>query len=325
MGLSLGTTVSCLLAATAVCFFCVDVLTEEAGVMNAFCRLVVAVSVLSVFILGSARTARAQLEAFAVMAAVFGETVEQGLYMPSLGGPTGIVSMPNGCTRAAGEWQAALSYQGMRASSSGMYQTADDLSVWSLQAAHGMKDATEVWAAYSSAADGEGSRVWGLGAKKMLRRSEGEGPVVAVGASYHRWRDAFPAGSWTGGDARPDANVTKAYAVVTEELAGDESFWWLLGSGGLVYIDVDPDSGRSQSLTRPFVGLQAVFLAATVLGLEYRWEDSSIDAEPVSSLALRFVLSLEPPIAAEVGTTNASPVGTGLPTHRGFVRLSYGL
>jgi hypothetical protein len=87
-----------------------------------------------------------------------------------------------------------------------------------------------------------------------------------------------------------------------------------------MYLGLDADRGRSQRLTRPFLGLQAVWLCA-VLGLEYRWPDSALDAKPVFSAAIRQMLS--DGLAAELGTTNASPVGTGLGAQRLFLRLSH--
>lgn len=288
--------------------------------MNACGRLVVAVSLISLWVVGSSVPARAQdgLDGLVALAVAWGELSEQELSVPSLGGPTGIVSMPNAITMPAGTWQAAFSCQGMRTSSSGMYQAPDDLRAWSLQAAHRLNDTAELWASYSSAADHVGSHTWALGGKKMLTHLEGEGPFAAVGASYHRWSDAFPAGSWTSGDARPDANVPEAYAVVTGVLA-DEDWPWLLGTAGLMYLGLDADRGPSQSMTRPFVALQAIVLG-TGLGVEYRWKDPSVDAKPVFSAAIRQVLSEE--VTVEVGTTNASPVGTGLSAQRLFLRLS---
>ena len=284
------------------------------------CRLAIAVSLFSVWVFGGATAARAQdYSVLAGLAVAIGELIDQELSMPSLGGPTGIVSMPNAITTPARTWQAALSYQGMRASACGMYQASDDLSVWSLQAARRLNDTAEVWSTYSSTADHGGSRLWGLGGKSMLTHPEGGGPSVAAGASYHRWGDAFVSGSRVDGNASPDANVVKAYAVVTGVLTG-ESWPPLLGTAGVVHIRLDPDSGSSESLTRPFLGLQAVW-GGTVLGLEYRWHDSTLDAKPVFSAAIRQVLSDE--LTAELGTTNASPVGTGLSAQRLFLRLSH--
>jgi hypothetical protein len=296
---------------------------KEARPMNAFFRLVVVVSVLSACIVVGTAPAHAQSELL-YLAAIIEEVIDQELSAPSLGGPTGIVSMPNAVTPPARTWQAALSYQGMRAPSSGTDQAPDDLSAWSLQAAHRLADTAELWASYSSAADHVGSRTWALGGKKMLThnmlmQSEGRGAGVAVGASYHRWGHAFTAGSLGDGAPTPDANATKAYAVATRVLTDGARSWSLLGSGGLMYIGLDADGGRVQSLTRPFVGLQAVWVG-TVMGLEYRWDDPSIDKKPVFSAAIRQVLSDE--VTAELGTTNASLVGTGLSAQRLFLRVS---
>ncbi len=289
--------------------------------MNVWRQLAFAVSMLLVCALGAATAARAQDASSMILAGIM-EVIDQELSMPSLGGPTGVVSLPNAITMPADGWQAALSYQGMRASSWGMYQAPDDLGVWSLQAAHRVNDTSELWASYSSATDHVGSRTWGLGGKKMFTHFQGEGPFVAVGASHHKWGDAFGEG-WSADDpARPDANVTKAYAVVTGSLAHEGWASGLLGTGGLMGLGFDPNRGRSRSLMRPFVALQFVGWG-TVLGLDYRWPDAPLDAEPVLSAAIRQVLSHE--LTVELGTTNASPVGTGLSAQRLFLRLSHTL
>jgi hypothetical protein len=252
------------------------------------------------------------------MAAAIGELIDQNLSVPSLGGPTGIVSLPNAITAPARTWQVALSYQGMQASSSGMYEDRDDFGAWSVQTAHRLSDTEEAWASYSCTTNHPGSHAWGFGGKKMLTRLEGGGPFAAVGASYHRWGDAF-GGEWSAGNpVRPDADVVNAYAVVTGDLSG-ESWLPVLGTAGVAHTRLNLDGGRSRSTTRPFVGVQAICWG-TVLGLEYRWKDPSVDAKPVFSAAIRQVLSDE--VTIEAGTTNASPVGTGLSAQRLFVRVN---
>lgn len=320
-GLRPGTIVSWFLTTIAVCWSCVQGLCKEAKPMKTRLRLAMIVAALCAWVLGSTVAARAQDNSALGALLALADVMNRALSMPSLGGPTGIVSVPNALTMPEGTWQAALSYQGMRASASGMYQPPDDLSVWLLQAARRLNDTAEVWATYSSGADHEGSRVWGLGGKRMLTHLEGGGPFAAVGASYHRWDDAFVSGSRVDGAARPDANVVKAYAMVTGVLTG-ESWAPLLGTAGVMHIRLDPDIGSSESLTRPFLGLQAVYVGTT-LGLEYRWRDSTLDAKPVFSAAIRQVLSDE--LTVELGTTNASPVGTGLSAQRLFLRLSHAL
>jgi hypothetical protein len=293
---------------------------KEAESVNAWCRFSITVTMALVMMFLGTIVAHAQGDVDLVLGAL--GLIDQELSVPSLGGPTGVVSLPNAITMPADGWQAALSYQGMRASASGMYQAPDDLGVWSLQAVHKMNDTSELWASYSSATDHADSHTWALGGKKMFTRFEGGGPFVAVGASYHKWGDAFADGSWEDGAGRPDAGVTKAYAVVTGVLADEGWASGLVGSGGLMHIGLDPDRGCSHSLTRPFVTLQDI-LWGTELSLEYRWRDAPLDAKPVFSAAIRQVLSDK--LTVELGTTNASPVGTGLPAQRLFLRLSHAL
>jgi len=283
---------------------------------------VVVTAVCAWVVVGTVRaSAQAGYDGYAAAMIAMGEMMDRALSLPSLGGPTGIVSLPNAyCPGIRSRWQVVLNYQGMRALSLGMYQARADLGMWTLQAAGRVSDRTEVWGAYGSATDHDRSRVWGLGGKSILTHRE-KWPSVAVGASYHGWGNAFPAGSWTGGNSGLDANVLKGYAVVTGVLGGEE---WipLLGTAGVVHIRLDPDYGSSRSLTRPFLGVQAVWWG-TALGLEYRWPDRTLDTKPVFSAAIRQVLSDE--VMAEVGTTNASPVGTGLSAQRLFLRLSHAL
>jgi len=252
------------------------------------------------------------------MAAAMGEVLEQVLCMPSHGGPTGIVSVPNAGTASARKWQASLGYQEMRASPHGIYRTPHDLRVWSLQAGGRLSDTAGVWASYASADDNDRSRVWVLGGKSILIHPD-TGPRAAVGASYHGWGNAFADGSSRGGGSWPDAKVLKAYTVVTGTFAGKGRLG-PLGTAGVTHTRLDPDSGSSESLTRPFLGVQFFVTPVTLLGLEYRWKDGAFDAKPVFSASVRQWLPDQ--FTAELGTTNASPVGSGLGGQRLFLRLS---
>jgi len=127
-----------------------------------------------------------------------------------------------------------------------------------------------------------------------------------------------------------DVKVRNAYIVATRDFTPmrGETWEWssgagtrMLGSAGLLYLNCDPDLGKSFSLTRPFVGLEFVGAGGTVLGLEYRWKDSTLDQKAVFSAVLRHYFSAE--AVAELGTTNASVVGTGLDDQDVFVRIAY--
>jgi len=140
--------------------------------MKTRCRLAIAVSVFSVWVLGGATAARAQGSSsiLAAMAAAYGDLIDQELSVPSLGGPTGIVSVPNAITIPAGTWQVALGYQGMRASASGVWEDHDDFGAWSVQTTHRLSDTGEAWASYSCTTNHPASHAWALGGKKMFTR-----------------------------------------------------------------------------------------------------------------------------------------------------------
>lgn len=108
-----------------------------------------------------------------------------------------------------------------------------------------------------------------------------------------------------------------------------ESWEWsdggtrILGSLGLMYLKLDPDGGSSESLARPFVGLEFVGAENTTFGLEYRWRDTDIDMQAVFSAVLRY--SFSPALEAEIGTTNSGPSGIGLDDQDFFLRLGYNI
>jgi hypothetical protein len=249
--------------------------------------------------------------------------------IPSLGGPTGIVTVPNAAVAPQGSLDTALSYQKAQVAAAGMYQP-EDLTAWSLQVLTGVTEQAELWAAYSSVRNGEDSHLWGLGGKVQLTREPEEQTSLAVGASYQKWADAVTVQS--AGTSEGDANLTKVYIVATKDftpLKGETWEWGpgagtrMLGSLGLMYINADTDMPGSGdgSLTRPFLGFEFVGAGGTTLGLEYRWKDSDLDTKAVFSAVLRHKFS--PEFTAEVGTTNADPGGFGLDDQDILVRLGY--
>jgi hypothetical protein len=264
------------------------------------------------------------LAAFAVAAAS-----GSGFAMPSLGGPTGIVTVPTAAVAPTGELQVALSYHSLE-----MYSTpSEDFTVWSLQALAGITDQAELWAAYSAVRNEQDSHIWGIGGKVQFANEPQDSAALAVGASYEKWADGMiyraaespTAPVWTG-----DIKLFKAYIVATKDLTPmtGEAWEWssgagtrILGSLGLMYMKADPDEGSSESATRPFLGLEFVGASGTTLGLEYRWKDNTVDQDAVFSAVLRHPFSEA--MTAEVGTTNAGPGGFGLDDQDFFVRLGY--
>ena len=259
-----------------------------------------------------------------------------GLAIPSLGGPTGVVSTPTAMVAPMGDLQGAISYQSLQASGLGMYECAEDLTAWSLQALAGVTDQAELWAAYTTVRDGNDVHAYALGGKLQLTKEPEDDATLAVGASYGVMKDLVVSSSmydedlqeWVGADVTTDVNIKNVYLVATKDLTplGGEGWEWgpgggtkMLGSVGLMYISIDPDLGSSESLTRPFLNMEFVGAGGTTLGLEYRWKDNDMDDKAVFSAVLRHPMS--DTVTAEVGTTNAGPGGLGLSDQDWFVRL----
>ncbi len=272
---------------------------------------------------------------------------EAGFAIPSLGGPTGIATLPNAAIAPMKVVDTALTYQKARVSnlvaSSSMYggpttlvRKSEDLRVWSLQALTGVTDEAELWAAYSTVRDATDSHVWGIGGKMLLPRLiRLPGTSLAVGASYQDWVGAVAEVGVTGGGPAllvADQKVTKAYLVATRDLSqpkgetprsGPRPGTHLLGSAGLLYMRVAPGIGDSDTVIRPFFGLEIKGEDGAELGLEYRWRDDHVDSKAVTSAFLRYRFSSESTI--EIGTSNAGPTGTGLDDRKPFIRVGYSI
>lgn len=250
--------------------------------------------------------------------------------MPSLGGPTGIVSVPNALVAPQGQLQAALSFQSQ---SQEMYGGGVDVSIWQLNLLAGVTKQAELWAAYAladqeSPTASETAHLWALGGKYQLTSEPKDQAALAIGASMESWSDLAGAGDMYGLSVG-DVDVIKAYIVATKDFTPMTGGTWeynntttrILGSLGIMYAKVDPDLGDSESMTRPFVGLEFIGTGGTDLGLEYRWKDDDLDAKAVFSAVLTHKFSNK--IEAQIGTTNAGPAGIGLDDQDIFVRLGY--
>ena len=90
--------------------------------------------------------------------------------IPSLGGPTGIVSLPNADIAPMDELQAAVTYQAFE--TMGMYGATDanDAVVWALQAVRGVSEEAELWAAYSRVHNGADTDIWQFGRASCRER-----------------------------------------------------------------------------------------------------------------------------------------------------------
>jgi len=252
--------------------------------------------------------------------------------IPSLGGPTGIVSVPNALVAPVGQLQTALTYQSQQYVSE-MYGGNVDATYWALNVLTGVSDEAELWAAYALAdqdtpTESETANMWAIGGKYQFTREPEDQASLAVGASWESWSDsAFLDGAGMYGLG--DFGVLKAYIVATKDFTPmtGESWEWtdggarMLGSLGLMYLKLDPDGASSESLARPFVAVEFVGAGDTTFGLEYRWKDTDIDMKAVFSAVLRHRFS--PAIEAEIGTTNAGPSGVGLDDQDFFLRVGY--
>jgi len=250
--------------------------------------------------------------------------------IPSLGGPTGIVTVPNALVAPPGQLQTALTYQSQTNS---MYDADIDVSIWAVNVLAGVSQGAELWAAYAladqdSPTASETAHMWALGGKYQLTSEPKDQASLAIGASMEQWSDLVLGADMYGGGVG-DIDVLKAYIVATKDLTPMTTGGWevggsttrILGSLGLMYVNVDPDAGDDESMTRPFVGVEFIGTAGTSLGLEYRWKDDDIDQKAVFSTVLTHRFS--PEFEAQIGTTNAGPSGIGLDDQDVFVRLGY--
>ncbi len=244
--------------------------------------------------------------------------------MPSLGGPTGIVSVPNALIAPPGQLQTALTYQAQE-----MYDA--DVTYWALNVLTGVSKQAELWAAYALAdvdvptGSADTAHLWAIGGKWQLTSEPKDQASLAIGASWQSWSDLSISDSMYS----EDVSVMNAYIVATKDFTPMTGANWeygstttrILGSLGLMYINIDPDSSESDNLTRPFVGVEFIGAGGTSLGLEYRWKDSDLDDKAVFSAALthKFGKGIE----AQVGTTNAGIAGLGMDDQDFFVRLGY--
>lgn len=222
----------------------------------------------------------------------------------------------------------------------------DDFSIWSLQALAGVAEGAELWAAYSKDNSDFDTATWAIGGKYALPMKTTGGTSFAIGGGYRSGSgDAdlivdlntalYPDPVAVAYDL--DANVTDLYAVATQDFASMAGSEWcsgasLLGTLGLLWKNVDADVTASidtfsaavnldDSLLRPFVALQWISADKVYLGVEYRWEDSDMDVDPVFSAVLggEFAGGW----TGEVGTTNADQFGLGTGNQNWFARVGY--
>jgi len=256
---------------------------------------------------------------FALALSLLAVSAPAGHAILSLGGPTGLVSVPNAHVAAPGQLDLALGYETLevQADAFGMYGPEEDYTIWQFQALRGVSDEAEVWAAYSSIDNRLDGSAWGFGGKWQFVRQ----PVaVAAGISYHTVDLSTSA-------ADADTDAWKAYVVATKDLTPNEPDLQILGTVGLMFMDVDvsaPYLGLrgpfDELLTEPFLGVELVSAGGTTAGVEYRWDD---DVEPDAVLSAMLRTPLSEGAFWEIGTTNARLVGLGSEERGGIVRVIF--
>jgi hypothetical protein len=257
--------------------------------------------------------------------------------VPSLGGPSGIVSVPNALVAPTGQAAVAASWQSME-----MYEltNSEDFSTWSLQVLGGVAEGAELWAAYSNANDILDTTTWGVGGKFQFAREPDSPVTLAVGGGYRSGSGDTRIGEALDMyvDVDADATMWNAYLAASKDFTptGMSTEWAsgtrIVGTAGLLWASVDLDETFSseegsekfssdETLLEPFVAVEFLGTEGTTLGLEYRWKDSDIDQKAVFSAVLRQCFPNG--FFGEIGTTNADQFGFGLENQNFFARAGY--
>ncbi|NIM04351.1 MAG: hypothetical protein GTO55_00820 [Armatimonadetes bacterium] len=240
-----------------------------------------------------------------------------GWAYPTLGGATGLVTLPTAEVVPAGAVDLAVDYQevdiGAKAlgGSLGMYGEAEMLPI---RAVAGVGENAEVWAAYNKVKvdpGGEDLKMWNVGGKYMIAHEEKDSASAAIGLSY---------GKIDNGD---DARVTTIFVVVSKSLGFGGGAGVASAKAHLGAIWMNFDSPISEELSRPFVGLEFTGENGSILAVEYRKRASGIDVDTPFAAVLRYPVGGTKPLWLEVGTTNAALGGIGLDEDDVFFGLCY--
>jgi hypothetical protein len=239
--------------------------------------------------------------------------------------------LPTADIAPTSQWQVGVTHRSLGVAQ--MYSDID-MSIWSFSVLKGVADDAELWLAYQRATNGDDSDIWEYGAKYLLsetlfpRRGFLGGTKIAVGASLGRYSNAV--GMDDEGLGAPDVATLRAYLVATKQFApaytgewpwGEASGTRIVGSAGVMYLRVDPDTGEADSLVRPFIGVQVYGRRNLELLAEYRAKDSDLEKDPVFSVAVRKPWGTSTEV--ELGLTNASPIGLGISDQDLYVKLTY--
>lgn len=269
--------------------------------------------------------------AIALAAALLAAGGASALAGPSLGGPTGIVTLPTARVAPVDEWQTAVGYRNFRA---GFMYEPIDVSLWSFQLLKGVSSDAELWVAYTRASNGEDANVWEYGGKYQIgehlipRPGILAGTDMAIGLSLGRWADALC--MYDSEMFFTDKELLRSYFVITKQLSPAYTGEWpwdigaetrIIGTFGLLYLQVDPDLGDRETLLKWFLGLEIIGKGRITFATEYRPKDGDLEDDPVFSTLIRY--KVDDQMDFEFGLTNASPIGLGFGDQDLFLRLTY--
>ncbi len=227
---------------------------------------------------------------------------------PTLGGSTGLVTLPTAAVTPTGMVDLAADYQ-----------KVSDAKIMPLRASLGVTTNAEVWAGWTKITDGTdfgADTIWNIGAKYLLAQEPKNRASLAVGGSVGKAKDG------------EEVNLTQAFLVLSKNLALKQSQEMPLSgakaSVGMLWARAS--NGVDETLLSPFVGVELMGEKGANLAVEYRLKDSDLDSKAVLSAVLRYPLGgAGQPLWVELGMTNGAFAGLGGADNRLFVGVGYRL
>jgi hypothetical protein len=271
-----------------------------------------------------------------IIAAVLALSMAAAWAYPTLGGATGIVTLPTADVTPTGSADLAVDYQqatidGDALSSlgfgTGMYVLEEgkgamasfdgsDVDVKSLPArlTVGIAEKAEIWGAYDWLDTDVGTaNIWSGGAKVLLMTEPADECSLGIGGSIGR-AEMFD----------ETLDLASAFLVLSKNISAavspDASVTTKLSVGAMWQSLGDPADIDS---IRPFVGIEFITKESGTFALEYRFKDDKIDAQAPFSAVWRYPIPDMPALTVEIGTTNAAIGGLGLTDQRIFGGIGY--
>ncbi len=180
--------------------------------------------------------------------------------MPSLLGPTGVVSTPNALVAPQGQLQVALDYQKLDTMGVDVYEEEftrnEENNLWGFEALDGIFNRAELWAAYNKDSGDFEDKTWSAGFKYQLPLAPKSNVNLALGASYRKLSGSGPAILWLDpSDSNwlyqdqfdNDIRNWDVYLAATMDLTAMDSSCWcgsgkLLGTVGVIYKKLSFDT-----------------------------------------------------------------------------------